>query len=393
MAQFITLTLLTITMIALLLLPTALSFRSGERPPIKLSDVVGPGYDNFQPPRIEGKPAHVSIQIEILNIRSVDVTVMSFIADIFLYKTWKDPRLRYPASKNLEQVALHPDWIKHLWTPDIYFHNAIEGKVLTTVIPYIYMFLKNDSTVLFGARLSLQFSCDMLLHNFPHDTQTCDIIVKSLTHTLSEMELHWNEKDSISVGDYIILPQFEFSEPHPAACDEYLYVGKHGSFACLRGEIKLSRRAGYYVINIYIPTILIVFMSMLTFWIPVDAVPGRVTLGVTSLLTIITKQYQASLPSVSYVVALNVWLSVCIGFVFCSLLEYAAVVALLNHKTRLQNKVRGDEPEVGGWKWAKSVFQSSVDKIDVHNIDRLCRIIFPVIFCLHCITYYSLYAK
>lgn len=68
---------------------------------------------------------------------------------------------------------------------------------------------------------------------------------------------------------------------------------------------------------------------MLTFWIPPDAVPARVTLGVTSLLTIVTKQYQASLPNVSYIVALNIWLSACIAFVFVSLLEYATVIALL----------------------------------------------------------------
>ncbi|KFM70751.1 hypothetical protein X975_22454, partial [Stegodyphus mimosarum] len=60
---------------------------------------------------------------------------MSFIADIFLYKTWKDYRLIYPANRNIEKVALHPEWRKYLWTPDVYFHNAIEAKVLSTVIP------------------------------------------------------------------------------------------------------------------------------------------------------------------------------------------------------------------------------------------------------------------
>lgn len=96
--------------------------------------------------------------------------------------------------------------------------------------------------------------------------------------------------------------------------------------------VNLQRQTGYFLINVYIPTILIVIMSMLTFWIPPDAVPARVTLGVTSLLTIITKQYQASMPSVSYVVALNVWLSCCIAFVFFSLLEFATVIALSTPK-------------------------------------------------------------
>ena len=101
----------------------------------------------------------------------------------------------------------------------------------------------------------------------------------------------------------------------------------------------MTRRSGYYITNVYVPTSLVVFMSMLTFWIPPDAVPARVTLGVTSLLTIVTKQYQASLPNVSYIVALNIWLSACIAFVFVSLLEYAAVIAL---HTRLKKNVKNN---------------------------------------------------
>uniref|UniRef100_A0A061QLK7 Putative histamine-activated chloride channel n=1 Tax=Cupiennius salei TaxID=6928 RepID=A0A061QLK7_CUPSA len=381
--------------LSLLFLAPVLSYGNIRRPAIVLEDVIPPEYDSIQTPDIDGQPADVSIQIIILNIRSVDVSEMSYIADIFLYETWRDPRLRYPADKKLERISLHPEWRNHLWTPDVYFYNAIEGKVLNTVIPYVNLWLKNDSTVIFGARLSLEFSCDMLLHKFPHDTQTCDIIVKSLTHTLSEMNLHWNEKDAITVGDCIILPQFELLTPDRSTCNESNEIEKHGeTFACLRGIIQLTRRSGYYIINIYIPTVLIVFMSMLTFWIPVDAVPGRVTLGVTSLLTIITKQYQASLPSVSYVVALNVWLSVCIGFVFCGLLEYSAVVALLSHQKRL-----GSDPIAGSSKDAGSrtrhylinMLYSRLEKIQVHKIDRMCRVVFPVIFCIHCIIYFSIY--
>ncbi|GFY72786.1 glycine receptor subunit alpha-2 [Trichonephila inaurata madagascariensis] len=87
-------------------------------------------------------------------------------------------------------------------------------------------------------------------------------------------------------------------------------------------------------------------MSMLTFWIPHDAVPARITLGVTSLLTIITKQYQASMPNVSYIVALNVWLSCCIAFVFFSLLEFAAVIAMSTKAKRKPKSVFRDSPDL-----------------------------------------------
>ncbi|GIY01363.1 glycine receptor subunit alpha-3 [Caerostris extrusa] len=67
------------------------------------------------------------------------------------------------------------------------------------------------------------------------------------------------------------------------------------------------------VINIYIPSALIVGMSWASFWLPLDAVPARVALSVTSLLTLCTQvqQYKANLPPVSYVTAMDIWLFLC----------------------------------------------------------------------------------
>ncbi|GIY58007.1 glycine receptor subunit alpha-3 [Caerostris darwini] len=362
-----------------------------ERPEVRLEDIVLHGYDSFQTPPNGGKPTDVNIQIDFLNIRSVDVVKMSFITDIFMYTTWRDVRLVYPANKTIEKISLQPDFRKSIWTPDVFIYNAIEGKVMEAIIPYVSLWLKNDSTVIFGARLSLELSCDMLLGLFPHDTQTCDLVIKSLTHSITDMDLHWSKEDSLTLGDYIILPQFEFADPTPENCTEDKKKEKKPrEFACLRGVIKLSRRYGYYVMNIYIPCILIVFMSMLTFWMPVDAVPGRVTLGVTSLLTMITKQYQAALPSVSYVVALNVFLSVCIAFVFSSLLEYALVIALRSHQNRHipePNKGRAVDAETHPVCWDKLF--SYFEDTDVIKIDRYCRILFPALFVTFLISYCS----
>lgn len=48
----------------------------------------------------------------------------------------------------------------------------------------------------------------------------------------------------------------------------------------------LRRRLGYHLFHTYIPSALIVVMSWISFWIKPEAIPARVTLGVTSLLTL-----------------------------------------------------------------------------------------------------------
>ena len=70
---------------------------------------------------------------------------------------------------------------------------------------------------------------------------------------------------------------------------------------------KFKRRLGYYLFHTYVPTCLIVIMSWISFWIKPEAVPARVTLGVTSLLTLSTQHAnsQKSLPPVSYIKAIG----------------------------------------------------------------------------------------
>lgn len=62
-----------------------------------------------------------------------------------------------------------------------------------------------------------------------------------------------------------------------------------------------------------------------------EAVPARVTLCVTSLLTLSTQhaQSQKSLPPVSYIKAIDIFMSSCTVFVFASLMEYALVNILM----------------------------------------------------------------
>lgn len=70
---------------------------------------------------------------------------------------------------------------------------------------------------------------------------------------------------------------------------------------------------------------LTVITSWVSFWIDVDAAPGRITLGLMSILTIITQilDVRKIVPAINYVMAIDIWLFVCLVFVFCSFIEYA----------------------------------------------------------------------
>ena len=67
-------------------------------------------------------------------------------------------------------------------------------------------------------------------------------------------------------------------------------------------ELTLKREFSYYMLTIYVPTCMLVIVSWFSFWIDPKAVPARVALGVTTLLTMSTKtaSISNSLPPVAY---------------------------------------------------------------------------------------------
>ena len=87
---------------------------------------------------------------------------------------------------------------------------------------------------------------------------------------------------------------------HSTSCLSSILLG---DFTCLKAKFFLNREYGYFIVQNYIPTILIVILSWVSFWINMDAVPARISLGVMTVLTITTHcvGIWMALPRVSYV--------------------------------------------------------------------------------------------
>ena len=104
-----------------------------------------------------------------------------------------------------------------------------------------------------------------------------------------------------------------------------------GEFTCIQVVFTLSRNIGFYIIQLYVPSALTVMLSWVSFWLDARSVPARISLGVLTILTIITQSsgFSQSLPKVSYVKAVDIWTTMCLIFVFLALVEYACLNSLL----------------------------------------------------------------
>jgi|SRR6218665_2538849 len=107
-----------------------------------------------------------------------------------------------------------------------------------------------------------------------------------------------------------------------------------GNYSRLACKFLFVRSLGYYIIQIYIPSSLIVVLSWVSFWLDRNAVPARIALGITTVLTLTTliSSTNSTLPKISYLKSIDVYLVTCFVMVFAALLEYAAVSFIGNRK-------------------------------------------------------------
>lgn len=361
-------------------------------------------YDKMRPPKKDGNPTIVYFHVTVMGLDSIDETSMTYAADIFFAQTWKDHRLRLPENMTSEYRLLEVDWLKQMWRPDSFFKNAKSVTFQTMTIPNHYMWLYKDKTILYMVKLTLRLSCAMNFMIYPHDTQECKLQMESLSHTTDDMIFQWDPDVPLVVDENIELPQLALEKNYTADCTQ---VYSTGNFTCLEVVFVLKRRLGYYLFHTYIPTCLIVIMSWISFWIQPEAAPARVTLGVTSLLTLSTQhaKSQAALPPVSYLKAVDAFMSVCTVFVFMALMEYCLVNIVLGdsvgQKATPPPKI---DPPIDAGK-ENSLLLTGIPKKPppptpaqkarnrAINIDRCSRIFFPLLFAVLNATYWILFAE
>ena len=87
--------------------------------------------------------------------------------------------------------------------------------------------------------------------------------------------------------------------------------------------LTFQRRAGFYILQIYIPSVFLVFLSWLSFFMESKDIANRLALEVTMILSIVflLGNSNNSLPHLSYVKASDLFIIVSFGFIFMALLQ------------------------------------------------------------------------
>uniref|UniRef100_A0A672Z1T7 Gamma-aminobutyric acid (GABA) A receptor, delta n=1 Tax=Sphaeramia orbicularis TaxID=375764 RepID=A0A672Z1T7_9TELE len=199
--------------------------------------------------------------------------------------------------------------------------------------------LQPNGVILYSSRITSTVACDMDLTKYPMDEQECMLDLESYGYSSEDIVYHWSESQRHIHGlDKLELSQFTITDYRFVT--EMMNFKSAGRFPRLSLRFQLRRNRGVYIIQSYMPSILLVAMSWVSFWISQSAVPARVSLGITTVLTMTTLMVSArsSLPRASAIKALDVYFWICYVFVFAALIEYA--FAHYNADYRLKEKAK-----------------------------------------------------
>ncbi|KAL3985243.1 cation transporter family protein [Acanthocheilonema viteae] len=292
--------------------------------------VVKDGYNMFMTPsQAEGKTTIVSVAIYIESMSSFRTQTMDFEVDMYLALGWYDRRLAHNCTHPV--LVTHKFIVDRLWQPDLYFVNSKFAYLQEVTTPNFMVIVYPDGLIFKSMRLDVTLSCMMDLQRFPMDKQECPLIIQSYAYVENLVNLTWHEdppyfpfgsNSEIKTNDMVITnTRFE------KCLTPYKMFRGSGNWSCIRGLIVMKRLMLFHVIQTYFPSAMLVSISWMSFWLDPRASPARITLTITTLLTLTTMSNGArqDLPQVSYIKALDIWLTFSQALIFLVLLEYSFV--------------------------------------------------------------------
>ncbi|XP_058459368.1 glycine receptor subunit alpha-2 isoform X1 [Malaya genurostris] len=311
-----------------------------------------------RPPSKKGTPVIVEFSIFVVDINSINVEDMDFRVDMFVHQKWVESRLDLHDDifeDGDDHVILPPEFFDNLWQPDPYFLNSkISGQsfvnqginrvlcgkiscmtsmrqqeIATLTHKFSSVTLYKNSTVRYACMMHAIIACQMEFQLYPMDIQICPIYIESFSYHNQKIRLKWAD-NGVTLNPELKLLQYNLGQPLQLEETDGYMPEKYGNFSRLAVYFRFERQIGHHLIQTFAPSTLVVMLSWFSFWLGLDAIPGRVTLLVTCMLTLVTMftGMRADIPPVAYVKALDLWMAGCMMFVFSALAEFVVVKVL-----------------------------------------------------------------
>ncbi|XP_072472929.1 5-hydroxytryptamine receptor 3A [Notamacropus eugenii] len=283
------------------------------------------------------KPTTVSIDVMIYAILSVDEKNQVLTTYIWYRQFWTDEFLKWnPADfDNITQLSIPIDYI---WVPDILINEFVDvGK--SPNIPYVYV--RHQGQVQNYKPIQVVTACSLDIYNFPFDVQNCSLTFTSWLHTIRDINITlWRLPEKVKLDKSVFMNQGEWELLYVLTQFREFSVESSESFAEMKFYVVIRRRPLFYTVNLLLPSIFLMVMDIVGFYLPPDS-GERVSFKITLLLgySVFLIIVSDTLPATAIGTPLiGVYFVVCMALLVISLTETILIVRLV-HRQELQPPV------------------------------------------------------
>ena len=224
--------------------------------------------------------------IAIRAINNVDQIEGTITSNVWLRYYWNDKHLTWNPENynNISQMVLNtdPSLDQSIWTPDMYLYNTAEKPQEN--LDYTRAVVQNNGDVFWSRPGLITSTCIFDLDLFPFDVQNCYLKFGSWVYNKQYLNLSMYSV-SIDFDNYqqhdgweITSNRTEYTEEKYSCCPDF--------YPDIKFHFTIMRKAGFYNINIIVPTFATAFLMVVSLFIPWNS-GERISFVVTVMLSII----------------------------------------------------------------------------------------------------------
>uniref|UniRef100_A0A3P8WE65 5-hydroxytryptamine receptor 3A n=1 Tax=Cynoglossus semilaevis TaxID=244447 RepID=A0A3P8WE65_CYNSE len=305
---------------------------------VRLSEFLSAGYKKGVRPVKDWRTSTiVAIDLMVYSILNVDEKNQVLTTYVWYRQSWTDEFLVWDPEDfdEVKQLSLPT---ANVWVPDILINEFVDvGK--SPDIPYVYV--THDGLVRNYKPIQVVTACTLNIYNFPFDVQKCSLTFQSWLHTINDINITlMRSPEELREDKSVFMNQGEWELLHILSNYKIFSVDNDDYYAEMKFHVVIRRRPLFYTVNLLLPSIFLMVMDVVGFYLPPDS-GERVSFKITLLLgySVFLIIVSDTLPATAIGTPLiGVYFVVCMALLVISLTETVLIVRLV-HKQDLQPPV------------------------------------------------------
>lgn len=219
---------------------------------------------------------NINATVAVKQIISLDEKNQILSTSNYISQEWNDPRLKWTPSaySNIDVIMMQA---KSIWIPDTTVLNSADTDSYFRLSDYSLASVRNDGNVyLIIPMILMRTRCKLNMRAFPFDKQECNVILSPWSNGIARISFAVTE-DLVDLSDYLEHPIWDLYsvglDEKQSGIDRVPYVANSFSAEIII-SYSLKRKPLYYFVNFIFPCLVLNFVSLFAYSIPINGQIG-----------------------------------------------------------------------------------------------------------------------